>query len=282
MLVTMLALSTAHGHETPPPVKPISRAQTKEQRDQNAALAEAAVIANTLSHAKTAALVVHATSTVSCPEGAPGDCIRNDGGTISQVEGFVDQTDLWSYFEKADATQADLILDFQVKDTAMASFSVRDSDSNKILYSEYRQVVSLDNDVNRMIAHFLTNLPKRSEAERQSFTKRKQCSELTARYNADRIAYEGKVKDYNWKNSHQADGIMNECEQHWKDYVCLDASAASQTHGRSIYSDNWNQSIVEFDRKLKLEYDELAESNKKLEGLKEALNASACTLPASQ
>ncbi len=276
MVLVMLAFALADGQETLPQAKPTSHTQTKEQREQSAAQAEAAANAKELSNAKTAALVVRATSTVSCPGGAPGDCIRTDIGTISQVQSLIDNSDLWAYFDKIDSTQADIILDFEINDGAAATFTVRDSDSNRVLYSEYRQVVSLDNDVNRIIVHFLAGLPKRTEAEQLAFAKKKECAELVARYNAERIPYEEKVTDFNWKNSHEADGIMNECEQHWKDYVCLDASAASQTHGHSTYADNWNQSIVEFWRKLKLESEELLETKKQLDAMQESFKTSTC------
>jgi inorganic pyrophosphatase len=276
MVLAMLAFALVDGQETLPQAKPTSHKQTREQREPSAAQAEAAANAKELSNAKTAALVVRATSTVSCPGGAPGDCIRTDTGTISQVQSLIDNSDLWSYLEKMDSTQADIILDFEINDGATATFTVRDSDSNRVLYSEYRQVVSLDNDVNRIIVHFLAGLPKRTEAEQLAFAKKKECTEIVARYNAERIPYEEKVKDFNWKNSHEADGIMNECEQHWKDYVCLDASAASQTHGHSIYADKWNQSIVEFWRKLKLENEELLETKKQLDAMQETFKTSTC------
>ena len=232
--------------------------------------------AQALSNAKTAALVVRATSTVSCPEGAPGDCIRTDGETVSEVNGLVENTNLWAYFEKANPTQADIILYFKVEDNAIVRFSVRDSDTNTLLYSEDRQVVSLDNDVTRIVAHFVSGLPVRTAAEQQAFARKKECAGIIAQYNAERIPYDEKLKDYNWKIANEADGIMNECEQHWKDYVCLDASAASQTHGHSTYADNWNQSIVEFARKLKLEHDWLSETKNKLDEMMEAAKANSC------
>jgi hypothetical protein len=99
--------------------------------------------------AKTAALVVRATTTVACPGGAPGDCIRTDTDIISQVQRLVDGTEVWEYLEKVDATEADIFLEFEVRNDSGVSFNVREADSNKILYSEYREVVSLDNDVQK-------------------------------------------------------------------------------------------------------------------------------------
>jgi hypothetical protein len=232
--------------------------------------------AQALLNAKTAALVVRATSTVSCPEGAPGDCIRTDGDIVSEVNGLVENTNLWAYFEKANPTRADIILYFKVEDNAIVRFSVRDSDTNTLLYSEDRQVVSLDNDVNRIVAHFVSGLPTRTAAEQQAFAKKKECAEILAQYDVEWTPYDEKLKDYSWKMAHEADGIMNECEQHWKDYVCLDASAASQTHAHSAYADNWNQSIVEFARKLKLEHDWLSETKSKLDEMMKTAKTNSC------
>jgi hypothetical protein len=84
------------------------------------------------------------------------------------VKSLVKATDLWNYFEEADPTEADILFDIEVKDGASISLNVRDADSNGVLYSEGRQVVALDNDVDRIIAHFLVNVPKgerRSEVD---------------------------------------------------------------------------------------------------------------------
>ena len=57
----------------------------------------------TLAKVKTAALVVRATSSVSCGDGSEGTCVRKDTDVVAKVTGVVDGTELWAHFEKADA-----------------------------------------------------------------------------------------------------------------------------------------------------------------------------------
>lgn len=83
---------------------------------------------------------------------------------MRQVQDYVDKTDLWEHFEKADSTEADILLDFRVKEGSFITFMVRDSDSGKLLYSDFREVVSLDNDIKRIVEHFLLVAPTRTDA----------------------------------------------------------------------------------------------------------------------
>jgi hypothetical protein len=112
-----------------------------------------------LAKIKTAALVVRATTSISCGDGSQGTCVRQDPDIIDKVTNIVSGTDLWAHFDKVDATKADAILEFVVNDAtttyAKISFSVRDADNNNILYSEYRDVVVIENDVTRIVNHFL-------------------------------------------------------------------------------------------------------------------------------
>jgi hypothetical protein len=75
------------------------------------------------------------------------------------VKSIVDGTEIWQQFEKADATKADAIFEFTVTNAtttyARVEFSVRDADSNKILYGEVRSIVLLENDITRIVAHLL-------------------------------------------------------------------------------------------------------------------------------
>jgi hypothetical protein len=132
---------------------PLAAATSPDKNGQGAKL---------LAAAKTAALVVRATTTVSCPGGAPGDCIRTDSEIMRQVQDNVAKTELWEYFEKAEPTEADILLDFQVKEGSVITFMVKDADSGKLLYSDFREVVSLDNDVKRIVEHFLLLAPRRT------------------------------------------------------------------------------------------------------------------------
>jgi hypothetical protein len=112
-----------------------------------------------LAKVRTAVLVIHATTSISCGDGSEGTCVRNDSDVITKVKSIVDGTEIWQQFEKADATKADAIFEFTVTNAtttyARVEFSVRDADSNKILYGEIRSIVLLENDITRIVAHFL-------------------------------------------------------------------------------------------------------------------------------
>jgi hypothetical protein len=115
--------------------------------------------ASGLPKVKTAALVVKATTSISCGDGSDSTCVRNDGDVVTKVTAIVNSGNLWDHFEKTDATKADAIVEVTVKDASTTygriSFSVRDADNNKFLYFESRDVVMLENDITRMVNHFL-------------------------------------------------------------------------------------------------------------------------------
>ncbi len=52
-----------------------------------------------LAKIKLAALVVRATSSVSCGDGSEGTCVRYDSDVATNVKAFVDGTELWQHFE---------------------------------------------------------------------------------------------------------------------------------------------------------------------------------------
>ncbi len=122
-----------------------------------------------------------------------------------------------------------------------------------------------------MIAHFLLSAPKRTEAEQEAFRKKKRCAATVARFAMVQAYYQDRLKDYNWKNTHLDDAVMNECEEHWKDFVCL-------KHGQGDYASNWNESRAEFQRKLKLEYEELEEKEQEMRAIQSAAQADGCAL----
>ncbi len=244
-------------------------------KGQQAAQAAEAARARALGAAKTAALVIRATTTVACPGGAPGDCIRTDTDIISQVQSLVDGTEVWGYFEKVDATEADILLEFQIRNNSSVTFNVRDTDSNKILYSEYREVVSLDNDINRMIAHFLLGAPKRTEAERETFKKKRRCAAITARLTFAEADYQQTRKTYDWKVKNRTTATQQVCEKRWLSNICAEAANG----GGNFYSEAWPASVAELNRDLASESDELQELEQRMRAFQSAAEADACTLP---
>lgn len=127
-----------------------------------------------LARVKTAALVIHASTTISCGDGSEGPCVRTDPDVITKTKSILEGTEIWKRFEKADATKADAIFEFTVTNATTTygkvSFSVRDADSNKLLYNEYRDVVLLENDITRIVAHFLKGV---EEAKKKTLNTRK-------------------------------------------------------------------------------------------------------------
>jgi len=123
------------------------------------ATAEEAEKIMALAKAKSAAITVIATSSISCGDGSEGTCVGTDTGVISQVQRVANETELWRDLVKVEAAKADVILQFRVKnirtDYGTISLEARDADTNALLWSEYRPVVDLENDVTRMVAHFL-------------------------------------------------------------------------------------------------------------------------------
>jgi len=217
----------------------------------------------------TVAAVVRSTQTITCGDGSTSDCLREDFSTEARVRKFMDGTDLWRYFDEAAPTHADLVLQFVANEQAGTSpqitLRVQDSNTGTWVYYESRPVTDLENNVNRLINHFIAKCgraPIRSAAE---ISRRRQCAESAAQLSALKSGYEAKRKDYDFKNTHILDAQMEECELHWKDYVCL-------AHDNSMYASNWNESGKELKRKMDLEYEEL----KTIEQQINSLTRSSC------
>jgi hypothetical protein len=217
----------------------------------------------------TVAAVARSTQTITCGDGSSNDCLREDFGTEIKVKSLVDGTELWRYFDEAPPSHADLVLQFVANEQASHSpeitLRVQDANTGAWAYYESRPVTDLDNDVNRLINHFIgkcARTPLRSTAE---MARRQRCSESAAQLGALKSRYEEKRKGYGFKNSHILDAQMEECELHWKEFVCL-------KHDDPMYASNWNDSGKELRRKLNLEYEELAEMQQQIN----ILTQSAC------
>jgi len=211
-----------------------------------------------LASAGTAAVVVRSTQTISCGDGSTEDCIRQDTVTERQIEGLADKTDLWKYFDRSVPSKADLILQFMANNRANPSpqiiLQVQDSDSAKLVFYESRTITDIENDVNRLTDHFLTRsgrAPLRSRAEMET---ERRCTAIANQLALSKSQYETKLNDYNFKNTHLLDAQMEECNLHWKEWVCLKRGASE---GFVSYAEQWNESGQELQRKLKLEFEEL-------------------------
>lgn len=113
----------------------------------------------TLAKVKTVAVVIKAESTVSCGDGSDDNCLRNDADIAAQVRKIVEGTDLWQHVTQTEATKADAIVQFKLSNPKTANgrvtMNVVDADTNKPLFWEYRDILSLENDVTRMVSHFV-------------------------------------------------------------------------------------------------------------------------------
>jgi hypothetical protein len=222
----------------------------------------------TLRRAKTAAAVVRSTQTISCGDGSTSDCLRQDTHTQEQIEGLVDETDLWRYFVKTSPLKADLIVQFVANNRANASslivMDVIDSDSGVALYHESRAISDIENDVNRLIAHFIAQMGREPLISKEDMEKAKRCAVIADQFQTLQAEYEKKRDDFTFKNNHQADAQMEECELHWKDFVCL-------AKGGGFYAEQWNQSGLEMQRKLALEFEELHEMEQRLAAVRQNL-----------
>jgi hypothetical protein len=99
--------------------------------------------------------------------------------------------------------------------------------------------------------------------------KARQCALAADQLSTLKSAYQKDRSDYDFKNAHPLDAQMDECNLHWKDWVCLKRGG---NDGLVSYAKEWNESGQELQRKLALEYDEL----KSMEQQISVLTQSAC------
>jgi hypothetical protein len=211
-----------------------------------------------LARAKTAAIVVHSTQTISCGDGSSDNCIREDSRTERQIEELANKTQLWRYFDSATPSKADLILQFvaneRVSSSAQIVLSVQDSDSGDWPYREARSLTDIENDVNRLIEHFIAKSGRTPTKSKEELEREQQCALILGQLASLKSSYQKKRSDYEFKNSHTLDAQMEECNLHWRDWVCLKRGG---TENGVSYARQWNESGEELQRKLALEYEEL-------------------------
>lgn len=140
----------------------IGDAQTKNENcyfsysRTNCTPAQRSAKMNVIAHARTAAVTIKATRSVSCGDGSPDSCIAADSSAISIIQKEVDASELWQDLTKVEAKKADLLLQFKTSNRDSLDLCVFDGESNDLLWCDARSpVVALDNDVFREITHFL-------------------------------------------------------------------------------------------------------------------------------
>jgi hypothetical protein len=224
-----------------------------------------------LATAGTAAIAVRSTQTISCGDGSSDNCLREDTATERQIEGLANKTELWRYFDKVAGSKADLILQFVADNRASSSaqiiLQVQDSDTGKWAYYESRTITDIENDVNRLIDHFLVKSSRAPLRSREEMERDRQCATAADQLSALKSQYQKKRSDYDFKNSHPLDAQMEECKLHWQEWVCLKRGEGGYTNASA-----WYESSQELQRKLSLEYEEL----KKLEQQISVLSQSTC------
>jgi hypothetical protein len=169
--------------------------------------------------------------------------------------------------------KADIIVQFIANERASSSaqivLQVQDSDSGTWSYYESRTVTDIENDVDKLVDHFIATsgrTPLRSKAEME---KARQCALVADQLSTLQSEYQKRRSDYDFKNAHPLDAQMDECNLHWKDWVCLKRGGSD---GMVSYANQWNESGQELQRKPSLEYEEL----KKLEQQIKTLSQSTC------
>jgi len=226
-----------------------------------------------LAKARTAAVAVRSTQTISCGDGSASDCIRQDAATERQIEGLANRTDLWRYFEKVPPTKADIIIQFVANERASSSaqiiLKVQDSDSGTWPYYESRPITDIENDVNKLVDHFIATSGRTALRSKEEMDKALQCALAADQLTALRSEYQKKRSDYDFKLTHPLDAQIDECNLHWKEWVCLKRGSSD---GVVSYAKEWNESGEELRRKMSLEWEEL----KKLDQQIFSLGQTAC------
>lgn len=219
--------------------------------------------------ARTAAVVVHSTQTISCGDGSSDDCLREDKVTKSQIEGFANDTDIWRYFEQSSPSKADLIVEIVANNRASSNsqitLQVQDSDSGTWVYSELRTVSDIENDVNRLLAHLVANSGRAPLRSKEEAAKVRECDLTARRISALESEYQTKRNDYDFKNAHPLDAVMEECNLHWKEWVCLKRGG---TDNGISYAKEWEESRDELARKLSLQSEEFQNLQQQIGALK--------------
>jgi hypothetical protein len=227
-----------------------------------------------LSRARTAALAVRSTQTISCGDGSTSDCIREDVKTKTQIEVLADATDLWRYFERATPAKADLIIQFVANERAspasLITLQVQDADSGAWAYYESRTVTDIENDVNKLVDHFVATIHREPIVTKEEMKRQRECTLAANQVTALQAEYQRRLTEYEFKNSHPLDAQMDECNLHWKEWVCLKRGGSDS--GVS-YAEQWNESGAELRRKLTLEFEELRNLQRQIA----ALNQRACS-----
>ncbi|HWZ97760.1 MAG TPA: PEGA domain-containing protein [Candidatus Dormibacteraeota bacterium] len=97
---------------------------------------------------------------------------------INRILNISDSTRLWSYFRVARGSHADIILKIQEDQTLVGSetisLTVFNPDDNEKLFDETRNLVDLDNDVSRLITHFLSQVQQEKEIAKKAEEARRQ------------------------------------------------------------------------------------------------------------
>jgi hypothetical protein len=286
--LVFLSSGFAYGQLPKPPVLPASMDCEKLKGDKEIPYIQSATILKRgtdyylckpksqalLAKARTAALAVRSTQTISCGDGSGSDCIREDVGTEKQIEELANKTELWRYFEKVPASKADIILQFIANERASSSaqivLQVQDSDSGAWPYYESRTITDVENDVDKLVDHFIATTGRTPLRSKEEMEKARQCALVTAQLSAAQSEYLNRRNDYDFKNAHPVDAQMDECRLHWQDWVCLKRGGSD---GIVSYAKEWNESGQELQRKLSLEYEEL----KKLEQQISTLSQRVCS-----
>ncbi len=121
-------------------------------------------ISPTLVHARTAQLIAEVIGTKSEKPSFKAE--------MNRILNAASETKLWTHFRYAPGSHADIILKILEDQTLVGSetitLSVFNPDDNEKLFSETRNLIDLDNDVSRLITHFLNQVQQERETVRKT------------------------------------------------------------------------------------------------------------------
>jgi len=135
-------------------------------------------------------------------------------------------------------------------------------------YYESRPITDIENDVISSLTTSSQQAAERLSGQKRKMDKALQCALAADQLTALRSEYQKKRSDYDFKLTHPLDAQIDECNLHWKEWVCLKRGSSD---GVVSYAKEWNESGEELRRKMSLEWEELKKLDQQIFSLAKLL-----------